>query len=65
MKIQKLELRHFGKFRDRTILLGDGIQLLYGENEAGKTTIHTFIKSMFFGMERGRGRAAAQSSAVT
>ena len=31
MKIQKLELRHFGKFRDRTILLGDGIQLLYGE----------------------------------
>ena len=59
MKIQKLELRHFGKFRDRTILLGDGIQLLQGENEAGKTTIHTFIKSMLFGMERGRGRAAA------
>lgn len=62
MKIQKLELRHFGKFRDRTILLGDGIQLLYGENEAGKTTIHTFIKSMFFGMERGRGRAAANDT---
>ena len=34
MKIQKLELRHFGKFRGRTILLGDGIQLLGGENEA-------------------------------
>lgn len=62
MKIQKLELRHFGKFRDRTILLGDGIQLLYGENEAGKTTIHTFIKSMLFGMERGRGRAAANDT---
>ena len=59
MKIQKLELRHFGKFRGRTILLGDGIQLLGGENEAGKTTVHTFIKSMLFGMERGRGRAAA------
>ena len=57
MKIQKLELRHFGKFRGRTILLGDGIQLLGGENEAGKTTVHTFIKSMLFGMERGRGRA--------
>ena len=62
MKIQKLELRHFGKFRDRIILLGDGIQLLYGENEAGKTTIHTFIKSMFFRMERGRGRAAANDT---
>ena len=37
MKIRKLELTHFGKFRDRTIRLGDGIQLFYGENEAGKT----------------------------
>lgn len=62
MIIQKLELRHFGKFKDRTILLGDGIQLFYGENEAGKTTVHTFIKSMLFGMERGRGRAAAQDT---
>lgn len=59
MKIRKLELKHFGKFRNKTILLGDGLQLFWGENEAGKTTIHTFIRSMLFGMERGRGRAAA------
>ena len=56
MKIQKLELRHFGKFRGRTILLGDGIQLLGGENEAGKTTVHTFIKSMQPVRALGRGR---------
>ena len=62
MKIRKLELTHFGKFRDRTIRLGDGIQLFYGENEAGKTTIHTFIRCMLFGLERGRGRAAAHDT---
>lgn len=59
MKIEKLELKNFGKFRNKTIELGDGIQLIFGENEAGKTTIHTFIHCMLFGMERGRGRAAA------
>lgn len=59
MKILKLELQNFGKFQNKILELGQGIQLFYGENESGKTTIHTFIKSMIFGMERGRGRAAA------
>lgn len=62
MKILKLELQNFGKFQNKTFELGDGIQLFYGENESGKTTIHTFIKSMLFGMERGRGRAAANDT---
>ena len=35
------------------------MNLIYGENESGKTTLHTFIGSMLYGMERGRGRAAA------
>lgn len=38
--------------------LGSGINVLYGENESGKTTTHTFIKSMFYGTQRLRGRAA-------
>lgn len=62
MKILKLELKNFGKFQNKVIELGDGIQLLYGENEAGKSTIHTFIKSMLFGMERGRGRASVNDT---
>lgn len=58
MKICELLLRNFGKFADRKISLSEGIHILYGENESGKSTIHTFIKGMLFGMERGRGRAA-------
>ena len=55
MKIQKLRLKHFGKFTDKDIQLREGINILYGENESGKSTLHSFIKGMLFGMERGRG----------
>lgn len=58
MKIRELYLKNFGKFSEKQIVLEDGINLFCGENESGKTTIHTFIKSMLFGMERARGRAA-------
>lgn len=59
MRIREIWLKNFGRFCDRRIVLHDGIQLFYGENEAGKSTIHTFIKGMLFGMERKRGRFAA------
>lgn len=59
MKIRELYLKNFGKFSGEKIVLKDGINLFYGENESGKSTVHTFIKSMLFGLERGRGRAAA------
>lgn len=62
MKIQELKLNNFGKFTDHTIRLGDGINILYGENESGKSTLHTFIKGMLFGMERGRGRASVHDT---
>lgn len=58
MRICELLIRNFGKFTDKRISLSEGIQLIYGENESGKSTIHSFIKGMLFGMERGRGRAA-------
>lgn len=58
MQIYELLLKNFGKFHNRRIDLEDGINLIHGENESGKSTIHTFIKGMLFGIERGRGRAA-------
>ena len=58
MQINELLLKNFGKFHDRQIDLDEGINLIHGENESGKSTIHTFIRGMLFGIERGRGRAA-------
>ncbi len=59
MLLRKLKIHYFGRFNNKEIELKPGINLIYGENEAGKSTIHTFIKGMFFGIERMRGRGAA------
>ena len=59
MIIQYLKLNNFGRFNKKEISLSDGINIIYGENEAGKTTLHSFIRAMFFGAARSRGRAAA------
>lgn len=62
MKILNLKIRNFGKLKEKEMTLSDGINLIYGENESGKSTIHTFIKSMLFGLERGRGRASVNDT---
>ena len=59
MLITRLFVNYFGKFSGKEIELKPGINLIYGENEAGKSTLHTFIKGMLFGIERLRGRGAA------
>lgn len=64
MLITRLKLDYFGKFSGREIDLKPGINLIYGENEAGKSTLHAFIKGMLFGIERMRGRGAASKEDI-
>ncbi len=59
MQLTKLKLNYFGRFHEKEIELQPGINLIYGQNEAGKTTLHTFMKGMLFGIERLRGRGSA------
>ncbi|MCQ4922723.1 AAA family ATPase [Tissierella carlieri] len=49
MLLKELNLIGFGKFKNENIVLKDGINLIYGENEAGKSTLHSFIDGMFYG----------------
>lgn len=58
MLITKLKVDYFGKLSGKEIELKPGINLIYGENEAGKSTLHEFIKGILFGIERMRGRGA-------
>ena len=60
MVITELYIRNFGKLSERHFYLRDDVQVISGENEYGKTTLHAFIRAMLFGLERGRGRAAAK-----
>ena len=56
MEILELELKHFGKFTDHKVSLQPGINIIYGSNESGKSTIHAFIRAMLFGFGSTRGR---------
>lgn len=49
MIIKTLILKSFGKFQNTTIELKKGINVISGENESGKSTIHQFIEGMFYG----------------
>ncbi|NLO40732.1 MAG: AAA family ATPase, partial [Ruminiclostridium sp.] len=54
MKVERLEIRGFGRFENKTFTPGGGMNVIYGVNEAGKTTLQTFIKAMLFGLKGGR-----------
>ena len=60
MIIKEIRLINFGKFNHKLIELEPGVNIVYGENEAGKTTIHTFIRGMLFGIEKQRGKASGR-----
>ena len=50
MRILELEIINFGKFNHKTVTFHDGMNLVYGANEMGKTTLHSFIRGMLFGI---------------
>lgn len=50
MHIDRLEVKGFGKLQDLTVYLGNGLNVIYGSNEAGKTTLQWFIKGMLYGL---------------
>lgn len=64
MEIRELQIKHFGKFENQNLRFHGGINVLYGENEMGKTTLHAFIRAILFGMERERGKASKNNEYV-
>src|SRR6056297_2041279 len=48
MNIKEINIEAFGKFIDKKIELNNGINIIYGDNETGKSTIHKFIESLLF-----------------
>ena len=57
MKITGININGFGKLKNKAISFTDGVNVVYGKNEAGKSTTHTFIKSMLFGMKKKKSKS--------
>jgi uncharacterized protein YhaN len=49
MKIKELIVYGYGKWIDRTFKIESDFHVFYGENEAGKSTLMSFIHSILFG----------------
>lgn len=56
MFIKELNLKSFGKFLHKNVMLKNGLNLIYGNNEAGKSTIHNFIESMLYGFKNNKDK---------
>ncbi|MBO5358932.1 MAG: AAA family ATPase, partial [Clostridia bacterium] len=58
MKINSIYISAFGGVKDLRLDLNDSFNIIYGENEQGKTTVMSFIKMMFYGSERAKNDLA-------
>ena len=62
LKFIDLHIDGFGKFKDYELKFEPGINIIYGKNEAGKSTLHTFLKAMLYGMGGDHVRAGKKSA---
>lgn len=54
MVIKKINIASFGTLRDFTADLSDGLNVISGANESGKSTILSFIRFIFYGLPSRR-----------
>lgn len=52
MRITELNITEFGCLKDRKLTPSGKFNIIYGENESGKSTVLLFIKFMLYGMTR-------------
>ncbi|MBR6504668.1 MAG: AAA family ATPase, partial [Clostridia bacterium] len=66
MKIKKLKINGFGNLEGKEIELNKNINIIYGKNEAGKSTLLKFIVDMFYGISKNkRGKDIADFEKYT
>ena len=61
MIIKKVNIISFGGLKDKIISFDNGMNIIYGENEAGKSTIQAFIKIWLYGMSNYKGKDYKQN----
>lgn len=54
MKIKHLKINGFGSIKEKELQFKDGINIVYGENESGKSTILKFIINMLYGASKNK-----------
>ena len=58
MRFESVKAYAFGPFRNETLELAPGMNVVYGANEAGKSSWHAALYAGLCGIRRARGRAS-------
>ena len=56
MIIKSVNINSFGGIKNKKINFSKGLNIVYGENEAGKSTIQSFIKIWLYGFSSYKGK---------
>jgi len=64
MWIERVIARAFGPLQDETLPLGEGMNVIGGPNEAGKTSWHAATRLALTGVRRGPGRTKETAAVI-
>jgi len=54
LKIKKIKINSYGNIENKEIYFNDNINIIFGKNESGKSTLLNFIKSIFYGISKNK-----------
>ena len=63
MRFESVTAHRFGPFRDETLELAPGMNVVFGRNEAGKSSWHAALYAGLCGMRRGKGAMRKEEKA--
>lgn len=54
MKIKNIKINNYGNLENKEINLKNKINIIYGKNESGKSTLLNYIKNIFYGISKNK-----------
>ena len=54
MKIKNIKINNYGNIENKEINLGNKLNIIYGKNESGKSTILNYIKNTLYGISKNK-----------
>ena len=64
MRITRIDIKGFGRFTEHSFSPAPGMNLIWGPNESGKSTLLAFIQAMLYGLRSGRRTRDGEMSAL-
>ena len=56
MQIQTLKVNQFGRLKNKEIDFKNHVNIVYGKNESGKTTLLKYILAIFYGLSKNKNQ---------